>query len=92
MNEIHSGININKNRDINLEIFVKKLSKKFKVIFIDELHIFNIVDALIIKKLFILFDKFKIFVLVSSNFQPKELYKDGLQRSDFIPFINLIIR
>ena len=69
----------------------KKLSKKINVFFIDELHIFNIVDALIVKKLFTLFDKYKIFVLVSSNFHPQNLYANGLQRSDFIPFIDLIL-
>ena len=74
-----------------LEDYVKKLSKKINVFFIDELHIFNIVDALIVKKLFTLFDKYKIFVLVSSNFHPQNLYADGLQRSDFIPFIDLIL-
>ena len=65
--------------------------KKTKVFFIDELHIFNIVDALIVKKLFVLFDKYKLFVLVSSNLHPQNLYADGLQRSDFIPFIDFIL-
>ena len=91
MNDIHNTININQGRDEKLEDYVKQLSKKIKVFFIDELHIFNIVDALIVKKLFVLFDKYKIFVLVSSNFHPQNLYADGLQRSDFIPFIDLIL-
>ena len=91
MNDVHNTININQGRDKKLEDYVKQLSKKINVFFIDELHIFNIVDALIVKKLFILFDKYKIFVLVSSNFHPQNLYADGLQRSDFIPFIDLIL-
>jgi len=91
MNDVHNTINIIKHRDEKLENYVKQLSKKMKIFFIDELHIFNIVDALIVKKLFILFDKYKIFLLVSSNFHPQNLYSDGLQRSDFIPFIDLIL-
>ena len=91
MNEVHNTINVIQGHDEKLENYVKQLSKKINVFFIDELHIFNIVDALIVKKLFILFDKFKIFVLVSSNFHPQNLYADGLQRSDFIPFIDLIL-
>ena len=91
MNDVHNTINIIKGRDEKLENYVKQLSNKIKVFFIDELHIFNIVDALIVKKLFVLFDKYKIFVLVSSNFHPQNLYTDGLQRSDFIPFIDLIL-
>ena len=92
MNEIHNKINLNNNKNDNLEKYVKHLSKNKKIIFIDELHIFNIVDALIVKKLFTFFNKYKIFVLASSNFHPKDLYKDGLQRADFIPFIDLLIK
>ena len=91
MNNIHNTINVNQVREEKLEDYVKQLSKKIKVFFIDELHIFNIVDALIIRKLFVLFEKYKLFVLVSSNFHPQNLYADGLQRSNFIPFINLIL-
>ena len=92
MNEIHNKINLNNNKNDNLEKYVKNLSKNKKVIFIDELHIFNIVDALIVKKLFTFFNKYKIFVLASSNFHPKDLYKDGLQRADFVPFIDFLIK
>ena len=88
MSEVHSTINIKDKNEKKLEQYVKKLSSNIKILFIDELHIFNIVDALIIKKIFSLFEKYKIFIIVSSNFRPHDLYKDGLQRSDFLPFIN----
>tara|TARA_Y100000590_G_scaffold406956_1_gene496721 strand:- start:713 stop:1753 length:1041 start_codon:yes stop_codon:yes gene_type:complete len=91
MNEVHQNINLNKKNLKKLEEYVKNLSNQIKILFIDELHIYNIVDALIIKKLFNLFDKYKIFVLISSNFHPTDLYLNGLQREDFISFINLII-
>ena len=90
MLEIHQNVKDEKNKELAIENYVKKLSIDFKVLFIDEMHIFNIVDALIIKKIFLFFAKYKIFILISSNFSPGELYKDGLQRNDFIPFINYI--
>ena len=90
MIKIHDTIN-QSNHNKKLEDFLKKFTKNTKVLFIDELHIFNIVDALIIKKIFSFFKKKKIFVLVSSNFNPKDLYNEGLQREDFLPFIDLII-
>ena len=90
MNNIHEAINSNKNKEKKLESFVRDLSKDIKILFIDELHIFNIVDALIIKKVFHLLEKNKIFVMTSSNFKPYDLYKDGLQRMDFTPFIKHI--
>jgi len=90
MNELHSFINIKKNRDHSLDSFIKSISLKYKIIFIDELHIYNIVDALIIKKVFLLFKRYKVFVIVSSNFKPEDLYENGLQRNDFVPFIEFI--
>ena len=53
-------------------------------------NIFNIVDALLIRKIFLLLEANNIFVMTSSNFKPDDLYKNGLQRSDFIPFIKNI--
>ena len=88
MNEVHTAINLNNYSEKKLESFVIKFSKNIQILFIDELHIFNIVDALIVKKVFQLFEKNNIFIMISSNFHPKELYKDGLQRGDFLPFIN----
>jgi len=89
MINIHSFIN-NSKKENALDVYIKDLSKDFKLIFIDELHIFNIVDALLIKKIFILFKKYKIFILTSSNFMPSDLYKDGLQRNDFLPFLSFL--
>lgn len=90
MIDLHAYINNSLDKGDALEFYIKKLAKNINVLFIDELHIFNIVDALLIKKIFIFFQKYKIFVLISSNFMPNELYKDGLQRNDFIPFINFL--
>ena len=90
MIEIHNVIKNTANKDTAIESYIKEVGKKFKLIFIDEMHIFNIVDALIIKKVFYYLSKYKIFLIISSNFHPDELYKDGLQRNDFLPFIELI--
>ena len=87
MNNIHDVINSDINKNKKLELFIKDFCKDIKILFIDELHIFNIVDALLVKKIFHLLEENNIFVMTSSNFKPDELYKDGLQRADFIPFI-----
>jgi len=90
MNIIHEAINSNENKNNKLEICIKEFCKDIKILFIDELHIFNIVDALIVKKIFHLLEENNIFVMISSNFKPDDLYKDGLQRTDFMPFIEHI--
>jgi len=89
MINLHAHINNNKN-SLALEAYIKNYAKSFSLIFIDELHIFNIVDALLIKRIFNFFKKYKVFIIVSSNFHPDELYKNGLQRNDFLPFIEFV--
>ena len=90
MIKIHYVIKNSSSKDEAIENYIKNLGKKFKILFIDEMHIFNIVDALIIKKIFFFMSKYRIFLIISSNFHPDDLYKNGLQRNDFLPFIDLI--
>ena len=90
MNRIHDNINSNENKSKKIELFIKEFCKDIKILFIDELHIFNIVDALLIKKIFHILEENNIFLMTSSNFQPNDLYKNGLQRADFLPFIKHI--
>ncbi len=90
MNRIHKNINSKEDKSKKLEILIHDICKNIKILFIDELHIFNIVDALLIKKIFNILEESNIFIMTSSNFQPSELYKNGLQRADFLPFIKHI--
>ena len=90
MIQIHKAVKDSSTKDDAIEDYIKDLGQKFKLLFIDEMHIFNIVDALIIKKIFFFLSKYKIFLIISSNFHPEDLYKDGLQRNDFMPFIELV--
>ncbi len=70
--------------------FVKRLKKKYKLIYLDEFQVTNIVDAMILGKLFETIFKYDIKILISSNIDIDDLYKDGLQREQFLPFIALI--
>ena len=73
-----------------LSIFAKNISKEKKIIFFDEFQVTNIADAMILGQLFTeLFNK-GIKIVLTSNSKPNSLYKDGLQRELFIPFIKLI--
>ena len=74
----------------SIKTFVKNLKKKIELIYLDEFQVTNIVDAMILGKLFETMFEENIKVLISSNIKIEELYKDGLQREQFIPFIKII--
>ena len=73
-----------------IELFVKQLKTNYELIYFDEFQVTNIVDAMILGKLFEAIFKENIKILMTSNIKIKDLYKDGLQREQFIPFINIM--
>ena len=73
-----------------IDKFVKKLKGKSKLIYFDEFQVTNIVDAMILGSLFKKIFNENIKVLFSSNTKINDLYKDGLQRDQFLPFIKIM--
>ena len=77
-------------KDNSIDFFVKELKQKIELIYLDEFQVTNIVDAMILGRLFESIFKQNIKVLISSNIKIIDLYKDGLQREQFIPFVKII--
>ena len=90
MIKFHDFIFDNKSKNNAMDLFVKDLRKKVQLIYFDEFQVTNIVDAMILGKLFKKIFEEKIKVVFSSNIKIKDLYSDGLQRDQFIPFIKVL--
>ena len=85
---IHDKKGSNDENIINL--FVNDLKSKISLIYFDEFQVTNIVDAMILGKLFEQIFKQNIKIIITSNTKISDLYKDGLQRDQFKPFINIM--
>ena len=90
MIKFHDFIFENKDKSNGIDLFVKDLNKSAKLIYFDEFQVTNIVDAMILEKLFKTIFEENIKIIITSNTKIENLYKEGLQREQFIRFVKIM--
>jgi cell division protein ZapE len=69
-----------------------EIAARLRVLAFDELQVTDIADAMILGRLFERLLEKRVTVIATTNRPPRDLYKNGLNRQIFLPFIAMLER
>jgi cell division protein ZapE len=92
MLDIHARLKVEREKELGDPIppLVESLAEEARLLCFDEMVVNNMADAAIMSRLFSGLIAAGVTVVTTSNRHPDDLYKDGLNRHLFLPFIDLI--
>lgn len=90
MREVHRELAALQGTVNPLDRLAKQIAEKYRLICFDEFHVSDITDAMILHRLLkALFDN-GVGMVTTSNFQPDDLYPNGLNRDRLLPAIEML--
>jgi cell division protein ZapE len=92
MLEVHERLNAERKKEEANPVaaVAEAMASGIRLLAFDEMVINNTADAMILSRLFTEMMTHGLTVVATSNRPPADLYKDGLQRDSFLPFIALL--
>jgi len=93
MLDVHARLHEERKKEVGDPILpvAAALAADARVLAFDEMVVNNSADAMIMSRLFTaLIERHSVVIVTTSNRAPTDLYKDGLNREHFLPFIALI--
>ncbi len=92
MQEIHRGMHAARKQGVDdaLAPVAAEVAAGVRLLAFDEMQITDITDAMIVGRLFQMLTDAGVLIVTTSNRPPEDLYKNGLNRALFLPFIALL--
>ncbi|MCL4768109.1 MAG: AFG1 family ATPase [Hyphomicrobiaceae bacterium] len=92
MADVHERIAVARRTDPGdpIPAVARRIAAEARLLCFDELHVTDIADAMILGRLFKVLFESGVVVVATSNAAPGDLYRNGLNRQLFLPFVDLI--
>ena len=90
MREIHREMNELKGAEDPIAAVAQRTARRYRLVCFDEFHVSDIADAMILGRYLEKVMDLGVAFVMTSNYQPDQLYPNGLQRDRFLPAIEFL--